>query len=561
MKSVFPAETKANLLSFDAVMAHVKRICVDEGYDSNDHKSVSKALTLFALMSNFDGLAADDAWECIVDGTNDHGIDAIYIEDDENGKSVVHIFQTKAYSSREKILEKKFSGNDLDKLINKFDDLIVQRKFHEQTNEHLKRRLQEVYSLTNPEYRLGIITTGLPPSIDAAERFIEKIESYNRTASFVGGSFIGLDDLASFLPVKSEPRIDVSLRLEGKYVEAKAGRANVLIGRVQGRSLAELVRSHGDKLFQKNVRGFLKLRKNSINENIYNSATSDEESSYFFILNNGVTIVCDRLRYMSGQESPEVEISGAQIVNGGQTSNTLYQALYDDKLQPSVNVLVRIIESDEPGIVDRIAKATNRQNAVYDRDLRSNDDIQKTIKSFIKDTYGFYYESRKNEYEGKGIPVGKRVDALKAAQAYYAYYEQVPALAKTGKSKLFNQYYDLIFNSENDRLPEQIFFAHQLLDAVEGLKANFIERYAFTRDALITILALLKTNSSIRTIEALKEDEKNDYQILSADVERIMKATAILVQNEAERLGSGFEKRRLFIAPSTVVNIAELIRK
>lgn len=559
MTNPFPGSTASNLLTFDAIMAHVRKICIDEGYDSDDHKAVSKSLTLFALMSNFEGLAVDDAWECIVDGANDHGIDAIYIEDGDAGRDVVHIFQTKAYHSRNKVLEKNFSGNDLDKLIDKFDDLIVHRKFHDQANENLRNKLEEVFSLTNPEYRIGIITTGLPPSKDSIDRFLNKIDDYNKTDSFVSAEFIGLDKLTSFLPTKSEPKINISLRLEGKYVEAKAGTASVLIGRVQGRELAELVRKHGDKLFQKNVRGFLKLRKNSINENIYSSAIDSNEAPYFFILNNGVTIVCDDLKYMSGQESPEVEIRSAQIVNGGQTSNALYQALYDDKLQPSVNVLVRIIESDEPGIVDRIAKATNRQNAVYDRDLRSNDDIQKTVKSYIKDTYGYYYESRKNENEGRGVPINRRIDAVKAAQAFFAYYAQEPSLAKTGKSKLFNQFYDQIFNPDNDQLPQQLFFSHQLLDAVESLKNNYIERYVFTRDALITVLALLKTTSSINSIDLLREDCKVGYPILSADIEKILQVTQSIVDEEMNRLGSGFEKRRLFIAPSTFVRIAELI--
>lgn len=562
MKEVFPDKVNATLLDYDAVMAHVKNMCRAEDLDDNNYKNVSKMLTLFALTSNFESLTTDEAWQCIVDGSNDQGIDAIYIEEDQDNldkPATVYVFQTKAYNARDKVLSKNFSANDLDKLVDKFHTFIVEKKHIDQVNDNLRAKLQEIYSLQqNPKYVLGIITTGLPPSSDAQVRFFDKIGGYNTQRDYVEAEFIGLEKLASFLPQKKQPSVNFKLHLEGKYVEANAGSSRVLVGRVYGRAIAELVKEHGDKLFEKNVRGMLSTSRGSINDNIYYSAISNEEAPYFFILNNGITIVCDDLKYMSGQESPDVEIKSGQIVNGGQTSRALFRALYDNKLDPAVNVLVRLIESDESEVVDRITKATNRQNAVYDRDLRSNDEIQLTIKSYIYSKYGHYYESRKNEKRGDSVRTDLRIDAEKAAQAFYAYYNSSPATAKSSKGKLFNQFYEEIYDYSNDQLPEQLFFAYKLLIAIESLKSHYIERYPFVRDAMLTTLALMK-NFDLNSFESLKKDKKDDYKQLKECVNKIMKATESLVAEEAEKQGSGFEKRRLFISPSTYEKIKEKI--
>lgn len=555
-KDSFTKDQDATLLDFDAVFEHVKTIAKqEETFNHEYEKDMSKALTLFFLQSHFQDLDSYSALDCIVDGSNDQGIDAIYIEERDN-KNIVHIIQTKFSMKREKVLDKRFPGNELVKFLKKFDDYVVNNHYHEFANEFLKSKLDEVFSLENKTFNIILLTTALPPAAHELTQFFETLDKYNRRKKYVDVQFAGLSELADLLPNVAEPKVDIKLKFEGNIVETKSGRVqNIVIGRVQGREIANLVKTKGEELFAKNVRGFLNTRSNAINQEILETATNPEKSPYFFVLNNGITIVCDETDYMSGVPSPEVIASGAQIVNGGQTSNTLYEALKADKLQPSVEVLVRIIETKKKDVLDNITKATNSQTSVSNRDLRSNDPIQKRIESYIEDRYGYYYEARRNKYQGKK-PTKLRIDIEIATQSYYAFHFLRPDFAKSSKSSLFSgDDYNIIFG--DDFSIDAYFFSYKLRKAIESLRSHFISSYTFLRDAEITTLALMANFSHINTYDQLAADEKNSYEVLRKDYASILVATKNVVDEEIAVKLDAFEKRRFFIAPSTFGRIQE----
>lgn len=550
----FTKDQTVTTLDFDAVYAHIKKIASKEDFfDEKNMKDLSKALTLFYLQSSFPDLDSYSALECIVDGSNDQGIDAIYIE--ENGEdNIVHIVQTKLVTDRDKALVKTFSGNELAKLVKKFDDFVVNNKFHEHANEQLRSKLNDVYSLENRTFNIVLLSTGLPPSSAETKQFFATIDKYNNRKQYVDVDFVGLGDLVELLPTVSDPKIDIKLRFEGNIVETKSGRVqNIVIGRVQGREIAELVRKDGDNLFAKNVRGYLKATTNAVNKDILATAVSQDEAPYFFVLNNGITIVCDDTDYMSGVPSPELRAFGAQIVNGGQTSKTLFEALKADKLQPSVEVLVRVIETKNKEVLDKVTKATNSQTSVSNRDLRSNDAIQKRIESYLKDKYGYYYEARKNKYQGLQ-PAKIRVDIEVALQAYYAYEFMRPDFAKSSKSSLFaTDIYNQVFNDGIDIA--QFFFTYRLRRSIEAMRSIFNDEYSFVRDAEITSLALMKRYSSVNSLAKLKKAEASGA--LANDYSSILIATQKVVNEEIAKLGDKFEKRRFFISPTTFGRIQE----
>ena len=73
-----------------------------------------------------------------------------------------------------------------------------------------------------------------------------------------------------------------------------------------------------------------------------------------------------------------------QIVNGCQTTTTLGEHLEILRNEPAVHVLVRIIESDDEALQRDITLYNNRQNAVRDRDLLSNDYQQDRLHEEFK---------------------------------------------------------------------------------------------------------------------------------------------------------------------------------
>jgi hypothetical protein len=179
----------------------------------------------------------------------------------------------------------------------------------------------------------------------------------------------------------------------------------------------------------------------------------------------------------------------------------------------------------------------------------------------IEDRYGYYYETKTNEYQGKK-PVRLRINKESATQAYYSYQMGQPATAKSSKARLFGDLYESIFN--NDELDvDVLFFAYKLLEALKTLNNNpEIVKYSFYKDALLTVLALLKDYSTIKNIDALEKDEKTGYSKLRKDYVRILEKAQLVVDEEIEKVGSdGFEKRRFFIAPSTLGRIHEKLLK
>src|ERR1043165_2413489 len=97
-------------------------------------------------------------------------------------------------------------------------------------------------------------------------------------------------------------------------------------------------------------------------------------------------------------DNPAVLLRSPQIINGCQSSMTLKKALEDGTLRPDTSLLIRVVETQDPLLVDQITTATNSQNTVKIRDLRSNDSLQRTLKmSFLN--LGWFYETKEGEYK------------------------------------------------------------------------------------------------------------------------------------------------------------------
>src|SRR5690606_33247329 len=97
------------------------------------------------------------------------------------------------------------------------------------------------------------------------------------------------------------------------------GFAKGLIGTVRGDEIVRLITDPNfpqevdDTLFEDNIRLYLG-EANEINRNILSTALS-EKNSQFWYLNNGITIVCDRMDYQPRSANPKVRMINPQIVN------------------------------------------------------------------------------------------------------------------------------------------------------------------------------------------------------------------------------------------------------
>jgi len=95
---------------------------------------------------------------------------------------------------------------------------------------------------------------------------------------------------------------------------------------------------------------------------------------------------------------------------------------------------------------DRIRRATNLQNAMLERDLRSGDGVQKMLQMGFR-RRGYFYERKRDEYKNCVEELGKvnvvaqfprgSIDNLYLAQLALAFWHEKPAPAKMQVRKIF----------------------------------------------------------------------------------------------------------------------------
>ena len=147
-----------------------------------------------------------------------------------------------------------------------------------------------------------------------------------------------------------------------------------------------------------------------------------------------------------------MEIHDPQIVNGLQTSRTIYNHFRDNTPdeKDSRRVMVRVIKISDKPTRDDIIKCTNSQNEMPAEALRTTDAIHRQIEGAFH-IKGLYYDRRKGYYREKGQPVDKIVSVIEVAQAIIAIVLQKPNDARGGPKKYLvnDEKFDSIFGKTN----------------------------------------------------------------------------------------------------------------
>ena len=111
--------------------------------------------------------------------------------------------------------------------------------------------------------------------------------------------------------------------------------------------------------------------------------TIENEPENFIAYNNGLTATARSVELTSDRKAIK-KLNGLQIVNGGQTTNTIYRAKHAEKLDlSSVYVTVKLcVLSDETvaEFAPKIAEFANKQNVVRRTDLSSNNNEYRELQ-------------------------------------------------------------------------------------------------------------------------------------------------------------------------------------
>ncbi len=236
-----------------------------------------------------------------------------------------------------------------------------------------------------------------------------------------------------------------------------------------GALLAKLYAEYGPRLLEKNVRSFLQVR-GKINKGIRDTILN--EPHRFLAYNNGISATAEQID-LSDRPTGSTLLKAArdfQIVNGGQTTASIYHAFKKDNADlTSLIVQVKLTVLTSPEAVElfvpRISQYANSQNKVNAADFSANDPYHRQLEELSRTIWApaasgterqthWYYERARGQYlddkSRQGTPARMRAfETLnpvpqKFTKTDLAKYEntwsQLPHLVSRGAEKNFHEF-------------------------------------------------------------------------------------------------------------------------
>ncbi len=261
------------------------------------------------------------------------------------------------------------------------------------------------------------------------------------------------------------------------YVPGEEGDYDYALTAIPGEALRLLYEKFGARLLEANVRSFLSVKGKGVNAGI--QGTLRTAPGRFMAYNNGIVIVADEMRFGEpGDGSTGIAwLKGLQIVNGGQTTASIYFAKrrYPDTDLSRVRVPAKIIIMREPdpvkeeALISDISRFANTQNTVKQSDLSANKpfhvEIEKlSLSVYCPDGVGrWFYERAAGSYntllsrEGStpaklrqlkdAIPATRRVTKTDLAK-YVTAWDQKPDIVSLGSQKNFDRFMSMITSTD-----------------------------------------------------------------------------------------------------------------
>lgn len=241
-----------------------------------------------------------------------------------------------------------------------------------------------------------------------------------------------------------------------------------------GALLADMYDKYGSRLMEGNVRTFLSARGN-VNKGIRKTILSDNKKM-FFTYNNGIAATASTIETeLKDGQLYITKITNLQIVNGGQTTASLSNTRYKDKVDLDgifVQMKLTVVEDQEQAgeIIPNISRYSNNQNKVSEADFFSNHEFnirmqQLSRKVFAPAALGeqhethWFYERARGQYENEQSklttgqkkqfklvnPKEQKFDKTALAKIENAW-RKLPHVSSAGAQKSFKCWADIIVN-------------------------------------------------------------------------------------------------------------------
>ena len=233
------------------------------------------------------------------------------------------------------------------------------------------------------------------------------------------------------------------------FVPGETDEYDYALTAIPGEALRFIYERFGARLLEANVRSFLSVKSKGVNAGIQNTLRTAPGN--FMAYNNGIVLVADEMRLSpaTGGEPGIAWLKGMQIVNGGQTTASIY---FTKKKFPEIDlgrvrvptkiIVMKVTDSaKEEALVSDISRFANSQNAVRQSDLSANKPFHVDVERLALTVYcpdgtgRWFYERAAGSYNTFLAREGTTPAKLKALK------EATPSarrITKTDLAKFLN---------------------------------------------------------------------------------------------------------------------------
>lgn len=310
------------------------------------------------------------------------------------------------------------------------------------------------------------------------------------------------------------------------YIPGEATGCDYALTVLPGEALRHVYDRFGGRLLEANVRSFLSAKGkdgNKVNTGI--RKTLQDNPEHFVAFNNGIVVIADEVRLGRLEDGSHgiAWMKGMQIVNGGQTTASIY---FTKKRHPSIDlsrvrvpakvvIFKDVLEHEEEDLVGKISKFANSQTAVKVSDLSANKPFHVEVEKLANTVYcpdgesRWYYERAAGSYnvmlaqagEGsarqrklqKSIPSTRKITKPDLAK-YLNCWAGNPHQVNHGAQKNFERFMSTLGEREEkgeNVLPDASEFKRMIAKAILFKRAYACIRPAFKADqAQITAFAV-----------------------------------------------------------------------
>lgn len=513
-------------------------------------------LALYLRLEDIDAFAA----EALTEGPDDKKVDSCHVDTDEGRAIICQSYISESWNRR------SAPANKASDLTTAVSWLLAQNL--EDVPELLRPKARELQdSIRNGDIsRLELFyihncpeSQNVQDELNAATKAAKShIHALSTESIGVIYKEFGLQSIEELYRSRDQDiLVEDELELPGDVLLKEPGTEwDAVVLSVPGSWIRHLFLKYGESVVSANLRGYLGLRKGSINAGI--KETAEREPNNFWVYNNGITCITNSII----KKDSTFTIRGISIINGAQTAGALAESEEEDVQK--VRVICRIVETTQRALVEKIVQYNNTQNIIKPSDLVSNDRIQKDLARAFGE-YDVSYVHRRTTVRAPQNSISVSV----VAPALCAFHGD-PQTAGRNSSQIFlsKAKYDEIFPI--NVIAEHVYLVVNLSSAIDSLKydlkqkiskdsATQIEReqyealrFSMSKHFLIYIVGYVAEQLMNRHIPNLHAWKVRSVYVTSdtSNIKDVWHHTLLtilpLISNSVKRIGSPYDVTRSF---------------